>query len=53
MWNDPWLAFPYEFKVVTKNPFLAHPMKVCDLIDPNTLSWKNNVLDALFIPRDK
>lgn len=34
--KDPWLQVPYGFKVLTKNPFLTHSLRVRDLIDQET-----------------
>lgn len=39
---------PNEFKVIPKNMFLKHSMRVRDLI----YSWKVGILNNLFLPRD-
>lgn len=52
LWTDPWLKITYEFKVITKNMFLQHVMRVRDLIDCSTRSWKVGILNNLFLLRD-
>lgn len=48
VWGEAWLTTPYDFKILTKNLFLEHGMKVCDLLHPVTRTWKIHVLESLF-----
>lgn len=52
-WCKAWLKTPYDFKIITKNPFLSHSLWVRDLIDQSTRSWNTNLIDYIFVERDK
>lgn len=52
VWKDPWLLTPYDFKVISRNPFLAHSIMESDLIGPQTRTWKLNLLENLLMERD-
>lgn len=47
-----WLKTSFTFKIVIPNLFLGHNLLVEDLIDAKTRSWKEEVLNSLFLPRD-
>lgn len=47
-----WLKTSFTFKIVIPNLFLGHNLLVKDLIDAKTRSWKEEVLNSLFLPRD-
>lgn len=52
VWSDPWI-----FDDEPRSPFSPNiqrdlGMKVCDLIDPITKSWKRELVHMMFSPRD-
>lgn len=49
IWHDDWLLNQHELKVWTHPKTLPLEAKVNSLIDPNTRSWQNNMIDQIFL----
>ena len=52
MWNDAWLPCPTTYKVITPIQVLNEDATVDSLIDDNLMTWKVNLLNEIFLPRD-
>lgn len=39
--------------MITKNLFLAHNLRICDLINHETRQWRDDMLEYFFIRRDQ
>lgn len=50
VWNSHWLMTSFSFKILKL--FLAHSLRVEDLMDPITQSWKVEVLEGILWSRD-
>ena len=52
VWGDKWLSTPTTFQVSLPRLFLHADTWVCELINKEEATWKNKVLDALFLPHE-
>ena len=50
VWGDRWLPSSSTFKVVSPRLFMPADLRVSELISQETVSWKMQVIDALFLP---
>ena len=48
--GDKWLPSSTTYKVASPRQFIHNDIRVSELIDQNSASWKVHVLDALFLP---
>ena len=52
VWQDKWLPRGSTYGVISPRLFLNIDKRVVDLIDSNTVKWKNEVIDCLFVPHE-
>lgn len=53
IWDTPWLQDEGNFKLLTPRPPMTfYPLKVADLIDPDTNTWNKQFIEATFWPVD-
>ena len=52
VWGDKCLPSPTTFQVSLPRLFLHADTRVCELINKEEATWKNVVLDALFMPHE-
>lgn len=50
VWGDKWLPTTSTYEVVSLRHFLHADTRVIELINPETTSWKADVIDYLFLP---
>ena len=50
VWGHKWLPTSSTYKVASPRQFLHPDTRVSELINPETASWRSNILDALFLP---
>lgn len=52
VWQSRWIPRPRNFKVITPTPESFSTLKVCDLIDEASMSWREQQIRELFLPVD-
>ena len=52
VWGDKWLPSPTTFQVSSPRLFLHTDTWICELINKEEATWKNEVLNALFLPNE-
>ncbi|KAJ8429305.1 hypothetical protein Cgig2_027674 [Carnegiea gigantea] len=52
VWDDRWLSRPLSFKPVTPKPIEWSNIKVSDLIDRDSASWKTELVRQIFLECD-
>lgn len=48
IWTDRWLPEQAKFKVWSPVAILPQDAKVCELIDPNTMKWRRDLVFSIF-----
>ncbi len=52
IWEDQWLPKRSTFKVISPKPQKTPYNFICDLIDENTKTWKRDLIDNPFLPKE-
>ncbi|XP_065634479.1 uncharacterized protein LOC136069649 [Quercus suber] len=52
VWGDKWLPSSSTFKVVSPKLFMHADLRVSELISHDSVGWKMQVIDTLFLPHE-
>uniref|UniRef100_A0A2N9H5H6 CCHC-type domain-containing protein n=1 Tax=Fagus sylvatica TaxID=28930 RepID=A0A2N9H5H6_FAGSY len=52
IWRDKWLPCPTTYSVISPRQALKENATVDSLIDRDTMQWRSELLDRVFLPRD-
>ena len=52
IWRDKWLHNPSTYRVITPENSGLQVTRVCDLIDVDSMEWKEHLIRQVFLPQD-
>ncbi len=50
IWHDNWITVTHPMKVLSPRQILPETARVCDLINHDTMQWRNTLINSIFLP---